>query len=175
MILVTRRDADGNPVTWIDVGAREVHDISSGVEQVRPFTDAENTTADAFLDAHARSEAATGLREQLAAGIDALIAARDAADADIPVAEGLHATATAAHGQAVTQRAQVAGWTPSPAYQPGDLVAVRDQLAAVLDRQAAILTALADIYTYRAAVDRNAVTTDESLLWLARLASGLLD
>lgn len=121
------------------------------------------------------AQVADAIRAQLGAGVTALTVAQAAARADIPVAQDLRATAQAGETAARTQRAGVAAFTPSATYKPGELAAVRDQLAAVLDRQAAILDALAGLYAYRAAVDRNAVATDDALLWLARLAAGLLE
>jgi hypothetical protein len=52
---------------------------------------------------------------------------------------------------------------------------VRNAIVDVLARVEEIQQALADFYAYRVAVDRNAVITDDALLWLARLVSGALD
>ena len=120
-------------------------------------------------------QAAATFQDQLVAGVAVLAAAKANAQDDIPVAQGLRATALDGKTAAQTQRSQVAGFVPNATYRAADLAAVRDQLLTVLDRQAAILQALADIYQYRVAVDQNAVTTDNALLWIARLASGLLD
>lgn len=175
MILVTRHDDAGQPLTWFDIDTRVAHDLASGGgDQTRPFTDRENAMADALLADLAQQQQESALRDQLAAGVSGIQAARTAAIADVAAAKALRDAATTAQTAAQQQRATVAGWVPSTAYKAADLVAIRDQVATVLDRQAAILGALADLGTYRAAVDENAKTTDDALLWLAQLASGLL-
>lgn len=55
-----------------------------------------------------------------------------------------------------------------------NLAAIRDSIRDILARQEQILQALADWYTYRIAVDQNAVTTDDAIICLARLESGRL-
>lgn len=118
---------------------------------------------------------AAAVRAQLAAGVEGIQQARAAAAADITEADNLRAAAGTHRAAAAAQRAQVAAFTPAATYRASEMTAVRDQIAAVLQRQELILTALADMYAYRAAVDRNAVITDDALLWLARLAAGLID
>lgn len=175
MILVTVHGPDGAPLAWVDTQTRTVHEHRGDVALERPLTDSENAAVDALLAAQARAIAAGLVREELAAGVAAITAAREAAAADIPTAEGLAQAAAASRDQASAQRAQVAGWTPSTTYRAADLVAVRDQLVTVLNRQAAILDALVGANGWRPAVDRNAVTTDNALLGLARLTAGMLD
>jgi hypothetical protein len=119
-------------------------------------------------------QTAAAFQAQLVAGVAVLESAKDTATADITTAQGLRATALNGLTAAQTQRGTVAAFVPSATYKATDLAAVRDQMLTIIDRQAAILQAIADIYTYRAAVDQNAVTTDDALLWIARLASGLL-
>lgn len=119
-------------------------------------------------------DTAADVRAQLAAGVEGIQQARAAAAADITEADTLRAAAGTHRAAAAAQRAQVAAFTPAATYRASEMTAVRDQLAAVLQRQELILAALADMYAYRAAVDRNAVVTDDALLWLARLAAGTL-
>lgn len=119
-------------------------------------------------------DAAAAMLAQLTEGVEGIQQARAAAAADITEADNLRAAAGTHRAAAAAQRAQVTAFTPAATYRASEMTAVRDQLAAVLQRQELILTALADMYAYRAAVDRNAVTTDDALLWLARLASGTL-
>lgn len=175
MILVLQRDQTGNPAAWLDLDTRLAHDRTSGAETTRPFTDAENTRADAISDAAARTQTRQTFRDQLATGVAAVVNAREAAREDIATAQGLRATTLAARADTQTQRAAVAAFVPASTYSAAQLAAVRDQLVQVLDRQAATLQALAGNYAYRVAVDTNAIDTDNALLWLARLASGLLD
>jgi hypothetical protein len=118
---------------------------------------------------------AAAFQAQLVAGVTVLTAARESAAADTATAQGLRTTALNALAAAQAQRTTVAGFVPGVTYRASDLAAVRDQMLTILDRQAAILQAMADMYAYRAAVDQNAVNTDDALLWIARLASGLLD
>jgi len=175
VILVTQHDDAGQPATWMDLDTRVVHDLAHGSPTARPFTDQENAAADALVAALNVAAQASGLRTQLAAGVADIAAARAAADADVATALALRDQATTTRAAATTQRMTVAAWTPAATYRASDLTAVRDQLVAVLDRQALVLAALADSFTYRAAVDRNALITDDALLWLARLAAGVLD
>lgn len=175
MILVLQRDAAGNPAEWLDLEARLAYDMTSGTDVARPFTAAENARADAITDAAARTQTRQAFRDQLATGVAAVVNAREAAREDITTAQGLRTTTLSARADAQTQRAAIAAFVPSSTYSAAQLAAVRDQLIQVLDRQAAILTALAGNYAYRVAVDTNAIDTDNALLWLARLASGLLD
>lgn len=168
MILVTRTTAGGQPEAWVDTDTRTLHDTASGAETFRPLTARENAAADAL-------EFLSGLRDQLAAGITAMVAARDDAQADVPVAQGLQQSALAHKTAATTQRGQVTAFTPAATYSATQLGQVRDQLALVLERQAVILQAMADMYAYRVAVDRNAVDTDNALLWLAQLVARVLN
>lgn len=120
-------------------------------------------------------ETADQVQAQLAAGITAIQAARDAASQDVAVAEGLRTTAANLKTQAETQRTQVLAFTPNATYSQAQLAAVRDAVGQVLARQALILEALAGLFAHRGAVDQNAVRTDDALLWLARLAAGVLE
>lgn len=142
-------------VVWLASDGR--HDIRSGVDVVNALVpDEENHV----------------LRAQLEAGIAALIAARDAAQADIAIAEAMRAAADTYGTQA--QALAATAFTAAPTYSATQMQALADALKATANRQAVILDALASILAWRAAVDRNAVDTDTALIWLGQLAGANL-
>lgn len=163
----------GDRTSWHDDSTRTFHDFFN--ETTRPYTAEENAEADARATEAARQATLHRLRNQLAAGVADITAARTAALEDQARAETLQARALDAKITTLTQRTAVASFAPAGTYSAAQLGQVRNAIADVLDRVAEIQQALADFYSYRAAVDRNAVTTDDALLWLARLAAGLLD
>lgn len=160
---------------WDDEARVYTEYDEDGFETVtRPFTDSENENADRLAALAADEAQAEALRAQLAEGVAAILAARDAADADRAQADNLKAQADSL-SQAIQARiAAVSAFTPGATYRQSDLVAVRDELVSLLNRQKQITDAMAGMYAYRRAVDTNAVTTDNALLWLARLVSGVL-
>lgn len=123
----------------------------------------------------ARETTLQNLRDQLAAGVAKIQYARTAAQDDKVKAETLRTQALEALAATVAQRKAVDAFTPATAYSATQLGQVRNAIADALTRIEGIQQALADSYAYRAAVDANAVITDDALLWLARLASGVLD
>lgn len=137
-----------------------------------PFNANENENADRVAQAAADQERAAMLRQQLAEGVAAILAARDAADADRAQADILKTQADSLSAAIQARIAAVAAFVPGATYRQSDLVAVRDELVTLLNRQKQITDAMAGMYAYRRAVDANAVTTDNALLWLARLVSG---
>jgi hypothetical protein len=102
-------------------------------------------------------------------GINAIIAARTAAQNDIATATTLKSQADTLSGQIQTSINQWQSSTPSTniAY----ITALRDAIVLTAQRQKQIVDANAAMYVYRKAVNENAVTTDNSLLWLARVVS----
>lgn len=102
-------------------------------------------------------------------GINAIIAARTAAQNDIATATTLKSQADTLSGQIQTSATQ---WQAStPANTVAYITALRDAVVLTAQRQKQIVDAMSAMYVYRKAVDENAVTTDNSLLWLARVVS----
>jgi hypothetical protein len=112
---------------------------------------------------------------KLRSGLEVLARALELAEADIAVADDLRVAAEQLKAAALEQAAVVAAFVPGTTFKQSDLVAVRNQMGPIIQRQAIVLEALADSYTYRAAVDRNAVQTNRSLLWLVRYVTAQLD
>lgn len=161
---------------WDDEGRtyRRFSETGELVEE-RIYTDAESESI-RQREAEAEAEAATQrLRDQLAAGVADILAARAAAQDDRAKAESLRTQALEAKAATVTQRQAVAAFTPASTYSATQLGQVRNAIVDVLVRLEEIQGALAEFYAYRSAADANAVTTDNALLWLARLASGALE
>lgn len=146
--------------TWAVVNGRAVQSWTE-----RPKTaDEEQSTAEQA----ARAE----LDANLLAGIAQIIAARNAATADIVTANTLRTDALAVRTAANTQRTQIDAFAPGTTYRQSDIVAIRTALSAILTRQALIIDTIASLASWRAAVDENAVITDNALLWLAKQATG---
>jgi hypothetical protein len=125
----------------------------------------------AGLDESPAGVARAELRTQLRRSMAAIVAARQHAVDDQARADALREQALEAKAAAEARRAAVLSFTPAATYDPQDLVSVRGAIADVLARQALVLQALADSYTYRGAVDANAVVTDDAIISLARLMS----
>lgn len=142
--------------------------------QERTYTPEEAEYPEAYQAGLEEQATIRNLRDQLTSGVSSIIAARDAAVQDAVVAAGFQAQANAAEESTETQHATVTAFAPSATYSQAQVVAIRDAIADLLVRVAQIQQALAEIYSYRVAVDNNAVLTDDALLWLARLASGSL-
>lgn len=157
-----------------DTRTHTTYDEAGAVIDQRPYTSSEEENADAEADRIAREERRAQLAAQLLEGIAEIEAARDEAQADIDTATGLKAQADSLATAIGTQRGSVLAWTPQKTYTTADLIAIRDQLAQVLARQEQIVDALSSFYAYRVAVDRNAVQTDNALLWLAQRATNML-
>jgi hypothetical protein len=141
----------------------------------RPYADEEAADLRERAEEADREAARERLREQLAAGVANILAARTAALDDQARAEALRTQALDAKAATVTQRQAVEAFAPAATYSATQLGQVRNAIADVLARVEEIQQALADFYAYRVAVDHNAVITDDALLWLARLASGVLE
>jgi hypothetical protein len=150
-------------------------DDSGSVIEERPYTSGEAAESRERAEGAVREAAQQRLREQLAAGVADIAAARAAAADDQVRAEALRTQALDAKAATVTQRQAVEAFAPAATYSATQLGQVRNAIADVLARVEEIQQALADFYAYRVAVDRNAVITDDALLWLARLVSGALD
>lgn len=167
---------DGSLVEeWDDATVTYRRFDDGALVEERPYTD---TEAAGLVERAAEAEreaTAQTLRDQLASGVAAIARARDAALEDQARAEALQTQALDAKAATATQRQAVAAFTPAATYSAVQLGQVRNAIADVLARVEEIQQALADFYAYRVALDRNAVTTDDALLWLARLASGVLD
>jgi hypothetical protein len=148
------------------------YDDTGQVIDTRPYTPEENAAADAAVASQATAEAAATLLQQLSSGVASIQAARDAASNDIATADGLQTQALTVKGQADTKRTQAAGFVASATYQQAQINALRDAIVDILDRQSLYAQTWADAFAYRKAVDQNAITTDDALLWLARYVSG---
>jgi hypothetical protein len=175
MIRVTRKKPDGTPLAWLDTTLRLAYDETPGSFGVRPFTAAENTYVDGLDGEEQVTAAEKTLRQQLEQGIANIQAARDAAENDIVTAQNAHAAALDVQSAAQAQRDGVAAFVPAATYSQAQMTAVKNALLAILDRQGLIIQAIAANLGWRVAVDENAVTTDNALLWLAQLASGAID
>jgi hypothetical protein len=161
---------------WWDDSSRTYKAFnSSGVQtSSRPYTPQENSAADASAQKANLTSTEDSLMVQLSNGIAAIQAARTAANNDVAVADSLAASANSLSAQVSSRITAVAGWTPSATYSAADLNAIKSELAGILDKQKQIIDALSAFYAYRKAVDQNAVTTDDAILWLARLVSNTL-
>lgn len=120
------------------------------------------------------AEAEAALEAKLAAGIEQIRAARTAAQGDIAVAEAQRDLAVAAKADAEAQAALIAGFTPGATYRQADIIAIRNQMGALLQRQIKVIEAITGAYTYRIAVDEDAVKQHTALLWVAKYVSGEL-
>lgn len=165
----------GDRLSWDDDATLTHHDFTTDPHTQTPYTADEAAQAQARVAEAQRTAALEGLRQQLTAGVAGIVAARAAAVEDQARAELLRTQAVAAKAATLTQRQAVAGFVPTATYSATQLGQVRNALADVLARVEEIQQALADFYAYRAQVDANAVTTDDALLWLARIASGALN
>jgi hypothetical protein len=141
----------------------------------RPYTAAEADDITRRAAEMERESKLQQLRDQLAAGVADILAARAAAEADRVTAEELRTLALDAKASTATQRQAVAAFVPAATYSAAQMGQVRNAIVDVLVRVEEIQQALADFYAYRRQVDANAVITDNALLWLARLASGVLE
>jgi hypothetical protein len=163
-VLRERWDDDARVYTTWDAGGVQTSQ--------RPYTPEENARADAEAANRVTAEATSTLLQQLYAGVVSIQAARDAASNDVGTADGLQTQALTVKGQADTKRTQAAGFVASATYQPAQINALRDAIVDILDRQSLYAQKWADAFAYRKAVDQNAITTDDALLWLARYVSG---
>jgi hypothetical protein len=158
---------------WDDTGRTYTTWDAGGVQtSQRPYTPEENARADAEAANRVTAEATSTLLQQLYAGVVSIQAARDAASNDITTADGLRTQATSLKASATSQKASIAAFVPGATYKQSDIVAIRDALVTMIGREESQLQAFVDGFTYRIAVDQNAITTDDALLWLARYVSG---
>lgn len=156
-ILGSQYNSAGDRVVWWDTDDRLRHDITSGTDVTTPFTEGENATADGLAAAQEELDSGKRLRDQLAAGLAAITAARDAAQGDI-------ATRQAAATAAVTLKGQADAFVAKGAFTAADIGTLGSAVSQ-------IAAALASIDGWAAAVDQNAVITDDALLWLGALVS----
>lgn len=159
--------------TWDDTNRTviSIDDETGDVVDERPYDDNENENADNLAAQETEEAQRVSLREQLAGGVADVQKAKDDAQADIAAADNLLAQANTLVGQIDARIAAITAWTPGTTYKQSDLVAVKNEILSILQRQKDITNAIGGIYSYRKSVDQNAVLTDNSLLWLARLAS----
>jgi hypothetical protein len=131
---------------------------------IRPKTQQE-------LDATQVESTRQTLMAQLTSGVNAIQDARDAAQNDTATADILRGQADALAGQITTHITQMQAFNPNASYSQAQMVAMRDAIIAIAQRQRQIAEAMSGMYQYRKAVNENAVTTDNALLWIARLIS----
>lgn len=146
---------------------RYTRSVDGKVTDDRPFRTAELAWAAVAASTSQRLATAAQLRADIAAGVAQVQAARDAASADIATAQALQTSTLTFKGTVTARKTAVAASTPTAtlAY----VTALRDELVTVYGFLEQATQALADIDGYRAAVDRNALVTDDALLGLARL------
>jgi hypothetical protein len=147
------------------------YNASGAVTSTRPYTTLENQNADREAADTSRLNSKSALLSQLYSGVAQIQSARDAANADIAAADSLNTQALTLSSQTQARITAVAGWTPSATYSQADINLIKSEISSILTRQKQILDAMADMYVYRKAVDQNALSTDDALLWLARLVS----
>ena len=132
-----------------------------------PWSESEAAWAAGLVAKIADEDLRTTLIATLQTGITDFTGYRDTAQADI-------ATATQMQTDAATYRttAQTLAGTAfaaAPTYQPAQLQAIADSVKATATRQGVVFSALANLLGWRAAVDQNAVKTDQALIYLAKL------
>jgi len=142
------------------------HNYLSGEDVTSPISQQDIDTHARILAATAEAESERLLLSQLSAGIEALKRAKNAAQGDVAVAEALKSQADALSSQLSTQRSQASAWTP--VLSVAGLTSIKNQIVQILNTQKLIVDAMSAMYAYRKAVDENAVTTDEALIWLAK-------
>lgn len=172
MILAARYDTTGARVIWWDTTDRLRHDLTTGVDVTTAFTASEDALADALSDAQEALDVNAQLRDQLARGIAAFTQARDDAQADVLVAQSMQADTGTYKAQA--QALAGTAFTAASTYSAPQLQALADAVKATANRQALIFTALGNLLGWRAAVDGNAVRTDNAVIWLGTLAGRAL-
>ena len=165
----------GDRLSWSDDETLTHYDFTTDPYTLTPYDDEEVAEAEARAAQAAHQAGLLALRTQLGEGVAGIREARQAAIDDRERALQLRATAVTAAASTLAQRQTVAAFTPAATYNAAQLGQVRNAIADALQRIEEVQRALADFYTYRAAVNTNAVTTDNALLWLARLASGVID
>ncbi|MGH9271153.1 MAG: hypothetical protein ACRDZ2_07755 [Ilumatobacteraceae bacterium] len=130
----------------------------------------ENAAADHRIGARTRKTAETELLDQLAAGIAQIVTARNAATADAATATTAKTQAEALSGQIAARKTTVDNATLT--LNLASLNAIKAEVSYLLAQVKIIVDAFAQLQAWRRAVDENAVTTDNALLWLAKHASG---
>lgn len=163
------RPADTDEQTW-DVGVELVWGVPTQVWSPRPWTEAEWAQMPVERrERLQRDRLRAELRDTVLAGLEALTAAREAAESDIPIAEDLIGQAQAMEAALADLGASVAGYSPSATYQAAQLDQVKAVLAQVVATQSIIASALAELYGYRRANNEVAVIAHRSLEFLARV------
>lgn len=149
---------DTSDMSWTLTGGKAVQTWT-----VRAKT-AEEQQADA--EQAARAKLVTDLR----AGTAAIVAAKNAATADALVAATAKTQAETLSGQVAARKTAVDASTPAAtvAY----ITAMRAEISYLLAQVKVIVDAFALLQAWRKAVDENAVTTDNALLWLAKQSTG---
>lgn len=153
----------------VDTDTRE-HIDADGTR--RPWSESEAAWAAGIIARCADEDLRTQIRSTLNAGIAAFTAYRDTAQSDIPVAQAMQADATTQKTAAQTLAGTA--FTAAATYQQTQLQALADALKATANRQALAFVAIANLLGWRAAVDANAVKTDQALIYLATLARAAL-
>lgn len=159
---------NNNAVRWWDADTRTLSQVVGGAIVTRPFTLEEN---EVIANREAAAEVVVeqdDWRKQLANGIDNLAEARDQAQDAV---DGALTASQRAAGDLPSANALVAQAAALAA--SGSTPEVRALAEGV--RQLAVWRVqvdnmLVDLWTWAAAVDRNAVMTDNALIYLARLA-----
>lgn len=150
---------DGILREWKDDQTRKVYIYDeAGVEIVasrRDYTPEENLVADADVQQRLFEATRQSYLDDLAAGIPNILAARDAASADAESMDPVIA-------DLIAKRDAVAAFAIPSTYSQATITAIKNELIAI--RNFMINQA-----QYRKAVDNNAVTTDNALLWVGRV------
>lgn len=164
-----RVDETPRPADTADTYQQPVVQLVGGVPTV---TWVAVNKAPQTVEGETRAAATQALVDQLLAGTAQIVTARNAATADISTAETLRTDALSVKAAANTQKTQVDAFAPGTTYKQSDLTAIRSALSQILARQALIIDTIASLAAWRKAVDENAVTTDNALLWLAKHTTG---
>jgi hypothetical protein len=163
LITEAARPADTETTTWVSTYVYSENTITQVWTQ-------RDKTAEEIENELVNSERNI-LLTQLASGIADITAARTAAQDDMAQADILKGQADALSNQIATHITQIQAFTPGATYNQAQMNAIRDAIIAVTQRQKSITDAMSAMYQYRKAVDQNAVTTDNAILWLARIVS----
>jgi hypothetical protein len=163
LITEAARPADTETITWVSSYVYSENTIT------QVWTQREKTVEE--IENELVNSERNILLTQLASGIADITAARTAAQDDIAQADILKGQADALSNQIATHITQIQAFAPGATYSQAQMNAIRDAIVAITQRQKSITDAMGSMYQYRKAVDQNAVTTDNAILWLARIVS----
>lgn len=163
------RPDDTDEATW-DAGVAVVDGVPTWTWTARPWLPEEwaqlpAERREALRWRRRRAE----LRDTVVTGLAALAAARQAAEADVAIAEDLRGQAQAMQASLATLQASLAAFTPAATYQQAQLGQIRSAIASVVATQATIAATLAELYGYRRGNDQVAINAHRSLEFLARV------